>query len=177
MHIIIDILNKYSQCIQAVSAVAMIAVTIAIGRFTKTTSEKQVKITNMQTELAEQSIKIELYKQRIEMYKKLEDIIIQCLLGINIDDNNSPLKKLGEIRTEVGFLFGQEIQEYVVDIINKATILSNLVRARTLGEEYQSISKWFNNQVDENRLLRKKFAPYLDLGTYGIPKGINTYII
>lgn len=146
---------------QWVSGIGTIIVSIVLGFITYKISKRQIELTN-------NNLKIELYKQRYDIYKRLENILGGFASGDTIAKIES-VEILVEIRDEVTFLFDEEIHNYLLQIINKFESLNLYYNGKEKDHNYFELEKWFGNQF-AGKELREKFKRYLDLSRYGLSK-------
>ena len=113
-----------------------------------------------QESLTTQSLKIEMYSKRYDIYKRLNDIIQRIVTNLK---TFNVAYELGGIRDEVVFLFDTEIQDYLLEIINKYEI----VLKNDDIDKHIELLEWFDQQYSKKG-LRNKFSRYLDLSNYGL---------
>ena len=147
---------------QWVSGLGTIIVSIVLGIIT-------YKISKKQEVLSKQNLKIELYKQRYDIYNRLENILRGVISG-NDTTKDESLDDLIEIRDEVLFLFDKEIHDYLLIIINKFENLNPYYYGKERDDKYFELINWFMTQFADKKELREKFRRYLDLSNYGISK-------
>lgn len=123
---------------------------------------------NKQTDLMKQNLKVELYKQRYDIYKKLEKILKVLLYDSRNQPKNIAFDELSEIRDEVYLLFDKEIHDYLVLITQKAENLISY-NEKEKDDLYFELISWFIKQFEDKK-IRDKFKPYLDLSNYGLSK-------
>ena len=145
---------------QWISGIGTIIVSCVLGYFA-------IKISTRQAELSEQSLKIGLYTQRYEIYRKLEESI-RKVLSSNEDVRSEALTTLVEIREDVKFLFPSDIHVYLTLVFNQYEKYCNYIDGNKNDEEYLQLRSWFMNQYAEKKQLRQIFERYLDLSKYGI---------
>ncbi|MGI6585793.1 MAG: hypothetical protein ACOX3L_07625 [Lutisporaceae bacterium] len=127
------------------------------------------RISKKQIELSKQELKIALYKQRYDIYIRLVNIMRKIILT-NDSANDDSANKLGEIRDEVVFLFGKEIHDYLLLIINNYENLNSYYYGKQKDKNFFELEIWFINQFSDKKELRERFKSYLDLSNYGISK-------
>lgn len=117
--------------------------------------------------------KLSLFDKRYNLYLEIRNSMSEFMSHNveNIYSNRNEniyhaFETLGALRDEVYYLFGEDIEEYYVQIINHAeTILANLHNHSS--DDFKKSNKWFIRQF-ENRELRKQFEKYLKLKSFGI---------
>lgn len=143
------------------SGIGTITVSIVLGIITYRISKKQIELSN-------NNLKIELYKQRYDIYNRLKNILRGFAFGDDVIKDKY-FDILVEIRDEVVFLFDKDIHDYLLLIINKYESLNHYYGEEN-DKEYRELVKWFTNQMVDTKELREKFKRYLDLSNYGLSK-------
>lgn len=147
---------------QWVSGIGTVIVSIVLGIVTFKISRKQVVLT-------EQSLKLGLYNQRYEVYRRLENII-QNIISKDEKTRTEAIYNLMIVRDDVDFLFDEDVHKYVLEIINKNEELSKYQYGNEPDDVYFNLIGWFKNQYADEKRLRAIFRMYLDLSDYGILK-------
>ncbi len=154
--------EKWSVLGQWMSGIGTIVVSIVLGIITYKISKKQV-------ELSKNNLKIELYKQRYDIYYRLEGIL-RGIISANGTIKDESLYEVAIIRDEVMFLFDKEIHDYLLQIINKIEKINPYYYDKKKDDNYYELQGWFMNQFAEKKELREKFKRYLNLSNYGLSK-------
>lgn len=98
--------------------------------------------------------KLALFENRFSVYLEIENIMHESLQRY---ENSDLFSRIYRIKPKVIFLFGTDINDYLIEII-KALEVSNMDK-----------DNWMINQIEE-KILRGKFNRYLDLSSYGVKK-------
>jgi hypothetical protein len=127
-------------------------------------------IARQQWKTNQQKLKLDLYDRRLKVFQAVRDVL--GLMYTQVSDDQKLYTLLNETRG-AGFLFGDEIQNYIESIWRHATNLSDThknlnaildtaqpnVRKPLADTESQEV-KW---AFAETRVIEQKFKQFLDL--------------
>jgi hypothetical protein len=124
-----------------------------------------IRISCKQNDLQKQSIQLTLYEKRFQLYSRRRETLFE-FLSFDSDQTMSAYIKMGGMRDEFYFLFGEEIAKYYTKIINSAHVITNKNNFGTV--DFNNARDWLMSQIMEEKEMRKQFEKYLCLRESGL---------
>lgn len=158
-------MEEVKLIVTAVITVAAAVFGIAIQRGMKKIAERQAETARQAKEVATAKLNLDLFERRMAIFEHAWSVIGYAAVGEPYD-----FAKLGMLQNklhEAGFLFGSDIEEYLLDLRSNAIEEQQLlIRINKEGpyvdqsvrDQHNKLKEWFLNESKE---IRTPFLPYM----------------
>lgn len=143
---------------------------IAIQRSMRKIAERQAETASQSREVATAKLNLDLFERRMAIFEQAWGVIGYAAAGKPYD-----FAKLGMLQNklhEAGFLFGQDIEDYLLSLRSKAIDEQQLLIKINKGgpyvdqsdrDQYKVLQEWFLN---ESKGIRTRFMPYMSFNKW-----------
>ena len=150
-----------TECMMVILTMIYVLTTLGLSYLNYRSFKISEKLLIATLESQTQQQKMQLFELRYVFYKDLEKAFKEDVLGEKTDFTF--IKAYADsLRDRSKFLFGKDIHDYMLEIVNKASVTN----VDENGNDSGIKMVWFESEIAQKK-MRDRFLPYLNLSDLG----------